>query len=83
MPLYYSRVPDRFSIIVHALDPGLVQVAPSVQPHDVPGPTPFVRGGGATRKRPVYVRVRDVAPARALYRFTFTHGRLSGTAVTS
>ena len=29
----------------------------SVQPHDVPGPTPFVRGGGgfqATQKLPVY-----------------------------
>ena len=38
---------------------GLVQEATSVQPHDVPGPTPFVREGGfqATRKQPVYATV--------------------------
>ena len=38
---------------------GLVQEATFVQPHGVPGPTPFVRVGGfqATRKQPVYATV--------------------------
>ena len=55
----YSRVPDRFSIIAHELDPGKTVwfKTTSVQPQDVPGPTLLcAREGGfqATRKQPVY-----------------------------